>query len=117
MTSMPPRLSSTTEELWIHKSDGSRARAEIDWLKRYLLNNPGLLSEIGYVPKQNIVKDPTPLIVYKPPPNAQPPIPFGIPGKVPAWSTAPVNPDAGKPMPVVAGQLCVISNRRKKAKK
>ena len=104
MTDMPPKVGTVHEELWLHKSDGSRVRASLAWLRNYLANNPGLLLELGYMPRGKVVNNCAPVPVYHPPASATKPIP---PGKspAPAWSTAPANPEAGKPAAVVAAPL------------
>lgn len=103
---LPPKTGSHSEYLWIHRSDGDKRRADINWLKQYLLDNPQILSMLGYERKVNKSVTASPPVEFKMAPNAQQnPIPTRNVGQ-PSWLIAPTKSYA--PTPVVAGKLCVI---------
>lgn len=123
-------VKSVIEELWVHRSDGTRIRADDQWLFNWLQKHPSIFAQLGYEPKTES-PDMSPTPVYKVPKTAEAPVEArnnGTPDwmlakqnpnagkgatidatgdkkvkKQPSWMNAPVNPNAGKAIPVVAG--------------
>ena len=102
---LPPRTGMHKEFVWIHRSDGDKRRADLNWLKQYLLDNPQILTMLDYEKKVNKTVTNNPPVEFKMAPNVQQPIPTRNVGQ-PSWMTAPTK--SYPPTPVVAGQLCVI---------